>query len=183
MLSIIDPVVLSPAASVARATQPMRDALARIESVVAPLTGLAESFRRMGESVPTIQWDFAAPQMQSDREREPAAPLAPVAGSQVAPSAPAPSRKQNRGNRTTRPGTVAAAVALGFYLRDRRYNPKLTPSALALLAADFAEEQGLKGADLLDPRGSTMRTLAAGFLAGWKTMAKVAAQNPKVAAH
>jgi hypothetical protein len=223
MRPVINPAVLSvinPAASAARAMQPMRDMVARIEAalkppaglmeslnqlrevgaIVAPLTGLVESFlqiqqvetavappaglaeslHQIGEAVPTNHWDFAAPQMQSDREREQAAPITPVANCRVAPPAPAPSRKQNRGNRTVRPGTVAAAVALGLYVANRRCHAKLTPFGLAQLAADFAAEQGLEGADLLVPNGSTMRTLAAALLHGWKAMAKLGRLPPEI---
>jgi hypothetical protein len=193
--------VINPAASLERAMQPMNDVLARIkaatklptglmelsrqmrelETAMAPPTGLMESWRQLREAVPTIEWALAAPPMQSYKEREPEAPIAPVANSRVAPAVPAPCRKQNRGNRTVRPGTVAAAVAIGLYVAHTSYDSKLTANRLAKLAADFAAEQGLHDADNpLDPRGSTMRTLAAGYLAGWKAM-KVAAQNRKIA--
>jgi hypothetical protein len=63
-------------------------------------------------------------------------------------------------------------VALGLYLAHKPYNPKLNPSRLAQLAANFAAKHGFEGADLLDPRGKTMRTLAEDLLVGRKVMAE-----------
>jgi hypothetical protein len=166
-------------ASLRESSRQMRN----LEAAFAPEIRLMEAFRQIRKAVPTIPRAVATPQMQPDREREPAAPIAPVADSHVAPAAPVPSGKQNRGNRSVRPGTMAAALALGFYISNHSYNSKLTASALAQFAANFAALEGLKGADLLDPRGSTMLTMAEVFLNAWKATSKVAAQNQKVAAH
>jgi hypothetical protein len=197
MRPVINPAILSvvnSAAGIERAMQPMRDAMARmvsavapptglteslrqirkIEAVAAPPTGLTESFRQMREAVPTIKWAFAAPLMQSAQEREPKAPIAPVADSHVAPPAPALSKKKNKGNWGPRRRTRAAAVALGLYVAEKGHKHKLTPSGLAKHAADFATEQGFKDADLLDPGDSTLRILAEDYLAG---MAKVVANK------
>jgi hypothetical protein len=200
MLPVIDPAVLSvinEAKSAARALawaeaglRQMREfeaamapppglmeslrQIREVKAFVAPPPGLMESLYQIPEAVPTTRRTFAARQIQSDREREPAAPIAPAANSCVAPPAPAFSKKQNKGNWAPRLRTRAAAVALGFYVADKGYNRKLTPSGLAKHAADFAAEQGFKDAELLDPGDSTLRLLAEDYLAA---MAKVVANK------
>jgi hypothetical protein len=188
LIPVINPAVIAAFGEYARAMQPMRNTVARIAETVAPFADIAEVAKSMASCVRVVQ--VATPavlregtQMQPGLDREQAAPIAPMAGSLVALAAPVPSGKQNRGNRSVRPGTMAAALALGIYISSHSYNSKLTASALAQFAANFAAREGLKGADLLIHRGSTMLTMAEAFLNAWKATSKVAAQNQKVAAH
>ena len=57
---------------------------------VAPPTDPMEFFGQIAEAAPTNHQAFAALHTQVDGEREPAAPMAPVADSHVARPAPAP---------------------------------------------------------------------------------------------
>jgi hypothetical protein len=104
-------------------------------------TSMASCVRVFQVATPAVQRDGT--QMQPGPDREQAAPQAP--GSLVALAAPVPSGKQNRGNRTVRPGTVAAALALGFWINNHSFNPKPLPPPWHSSRRILRRGRGLKG--------------------------------------